>query len=211
MRPLCRTSVRIASKRGLVPVLAALFASGCDSPSKTPPAPPEPTPTSASVPTPAFVGETVVLDDLSITVDEVKECTARAYERTAVERANAVLLGVKVSIARAPATTAPPPPARYEGAPRMLLRDGQGREYRYTLRGKCFPELRGANLSAGDTLSGWAAFQVPVTAKNLVLEYPSDIPLAGDSREATSGAGNQEAPASPGPAAPAVRHFVLGR
>lgn len=126
----------------------------------------------------ARVGEPASVSDLTVTVEEVDECAPRAYERGAVEQAGAALLGVRLSIARAEATGSEPP-AQYEGAPRMLLEDGQGRQYRYTLRGTCTPELRGANLRAGGKLRGWATFQIPTTAKDLTLVYPVDAQTHG--------------------------------
>ncbi len=127
---------------------------------------------------PLRVGEAARVDDLTVTVKEVDECAPRGYERAAVDQAGAILLGVRVAIEREERKGSVPP-ARYEGAPRMLLEDGQGRQYRYTLRGTCTPELRGANLQAGSRLRGWVTFQIPSTAKDLTLVYPVDAPTHG--------------------------------
>lgn len=127
---------------------------------------------------PLRVGEAGRVDDLTVTVQEVGECAPRGYERAAVDQAGAILLGVRVAIER-DEREGSVPPARYEGAPRMLLADGQGRQYRYTLRGTCTPELRGMNLQAGSRLRGWVTFQIPSTAKDLTLVYPVDAPTHG--------------------------------
>lgn len=145
----------------------------------SPLATPTPSPASPALdlpPTPTNkgkLGEAMVLDGVTVTVEEQKNCTfANAYSRRSLASRKQKLVGIKVLFEGNGER------AHVISYSAFKATDPEGITFRSNTRAgtDCDPTLKSNTLSKGDKTRGWVLFEVPLTVSKLSFPYTNRRP-----------------------------------